>query len=49
MTNAQMSTILLGNVKQKNQFDQFIIQQEKIRQRMGNTLFSSGEFFVVCM
>lgn len=37
----------LGNIKQGTPFGLLIIQQNKNGQRMGNTLFSSGEFFVV--
>ena len=36
-----------GNIKQKNVFSQLIFQQNKDEQRMGNAIFSSGEFFVV--
>ena len=36
-----------GNIRQSDQFGQLIIQQDKVDQRMGSTLFSSGEFFVV--
>ena len=30
-----------------NDFGRLVIQQDKVDQRMGSTLFSSGEFFVV--
>ena len=33
----------------KNVFSQLIFLQNKDEQRMGNAIFSSGEFFVVCI
>ena len=38
-----------GNIKQTDPFDELVFQQNKNGQRMGNTIFSSGEFFVVSL
>ena len=46
--NMMMILIIIGNIRQKPKDNfQFKIRQNKDQQRMGNSLFSSGDFFVV--